>query len=80
VLVFVEVKYRKNNAYGGAINAISALKQKKIISAAQFFLQKNNLNPENQACRFDVIAIEGSDESNNGKSQQIHWLKNAFSN
>ena len=29
-LVFIEVKYRKNNHYGGAIAAISAAKQKKL--------------------------------------------------
>ncbi|MGB1199678.1 MAG: YraN family protein [Thalassotalea sp.] len=76
VLVFVEVKYRKNTLFGGAISAISYKKQQKIIKTAAIYLQQQQLNEYNTSYRFDVIAIEGSistiDES------QINWLKNAF--
>lgn len=72
--VFIEVKYRKNNQFGGAISAVTSNKQKKIIKTATFFLQQQRLNEYNTACRFDVVAIEGD------KNQpKIHWLKNAFS-
>ena len=72
-LVFVEVKYRKNNNFGGALAAVSAAKQKKLQKSANFYLQKQQLNAYNTPCRFDVVAIEGS-----LASPQITWLKNAF--
>jgi putative endonuclease len=72
-LVFVEVKYRKNNDYGGAISAISQSKQQKIKHCVAFFLHKANLNEYNTPCRFDVIALEGDINQ-----PQVTWLKNAF--
>jgi len=71
--IFVEVKYRKNNHFGGAISAISPSKQKKIKHCVAFFLQKNNLNEYNTLCRFDVIALDGDINQ-----PQVTWLKNAF--
>ena len=73
-IVFVEVKYRKNNHFGGAISAVTVKKQQKIIKTAAFFLQQQKLNEYNTACRFDIVAIEG--DINNPNTQ---WLKNAFS-
>ncbi len=72
-LVFVEVKYRKSQAFGGAISAISISKQKKIQLCASFYLQKSSLNEYNTDCRFDVIALQGDISQ-----PQITWLKNAF--
>lgn len=72
-LVFVEVKYRKNKNYGGAISAISPNKQEKIRRTAQYYMQQAALNEYNTACRFDVIAIEGC-----GNKAEFNWLKNAF--
>ncbi|MDO6425854.1 YraN family protein [Thalassotalea sp. 1_MG-2023] len=71
-VVFVEVKYRKNKAFGGAISAVSISKQEKIRRTAAFFLQQQGLNAYNTACRFDIIAIEG------GNIPEFIWLKNAF--
>ncbi len=71
--VFVEVKYRKNNQFGGAISAIPVSKQKKIKHAVTFYLQQQGLNEYNTACRIDVIALEG--DMNQPK---ITWVKNAF--
>jgi len=71
--VFVEVKYRKNNHFGGAISAVSQSKQQKIKHCVAFFLHKANLNEYNTPCRFDVIALEG-----NINQPEITWLKNAF--
>lgn len=72
-LVFVEVKYRKNNNFGGALAAISLSKQKKIKHCVAFFLHQSGLNEYNTACRFDVIALEG-----NINQPQVTWIKNAF--
>lgn len=75
-ITFVEVKYRKNVSFGGALYAVNLSKQKKIIKAAQTYLLQHGLSPEKQACRFDVIAIEG--QTNTPERIQINWLKNAF--
>jgi putative endonuclease len=71
--VFIEVKYRKSTAFGGAINAISESKQKKIKHSITFYLHKAGLNEYNTPCRIDVIALEGKLEH-----PKISWLKNAF--
>ncbi|AWB56627.1 YraN family protein [Colwellia sp. Arc7-D] len=73
VFVFVEVKYRKNSHFGGAIAAVSIKKQQKIKQCAAFYLQQAGLNEYNTPCRFDVIAMQG-----NINNPDITWLKNAF--
>lgn len=69
-LVFVEVKYRASNAFGGAAAAVTVAKQKKLIRTAKWYLQQHNLS--NMACRFDVIAIEGLEP------YQYQWIRNAI--
>ncbi|WP_367608040.1 YraN family protein [Legionella sp. W05-934-2] len=70
-LVFIEVRHRRSQAYGGAIGSITYAKQQKIWRTAQHFLQ---YNAQRYDCeyRFDVIAFQGSLE-------QVCWIKNAFS-
>jgi putative endonuclease len=72
-IVFVEVKYRKNASFGGAISAITTRKQQKIKQCAAFYLQQLGLNEYNTPCRFDVITLQGD-----VCAPQITWLKNAF--
>ena len=72
VLVFIEVRYRKNQSYGSAAASVEFYKQKKIIRTVQHFLQKKGLN-NRMPCRFDVIGITGSDEK-----LEFQWIKNAF--
>ncbi|MEW6981216.1 YraN family protein [Colwelliaceae bacterium 6471] len=72
-LVFIEVKYRKNDNFGGPLAAVSALKQQKIKKCAAFYLQQQGLNEYNTSCRFDVVALTGDI-----KQPHINWLKNAF--
>jgi putative endonuclease len=69
-LVFIEVRYRKNNHYGGAKESITAKKQQKIQSTALHYMQKHQKNTN---ARFDVIAITGQ-----GEEQQFEWIQNAF--
>lgn len=68
-IAFVEVKYRKSNAFGGAINAVTKSKQSKIIKTAQHYLVKNKKYAK-MPCRFDVLCIDGQ--------LTIEWLKHAF--
>lgn len=71
-LVFVEVRYRKNQDHGSAVATVDFHKQQKIIRTAQHFLQKNGLTNK-MPCRFDVVGITGS-----GNSLEFQWIKNAF--
>jgi len=68
-VVFIEVRYRRSNRFGGAAQSVDSHKQRKLARSAQQFLQQNPaLN--NQTCRFDVIAL--------GEAAQPQWIKNAF--
>ncbi len=67
-LVFVEVRYRKQNDYGGGLESVTRGKQRKIIRAAQYYLETSK--KQNYPCRFDVIAY--------AKDQKINWIKDAF--
>ena len=71
--VFIEVKYRKNRLFGGAIAAIPASKQQKIKHCVTFYLHQAGLNEYNTSCRIDVIALQGDITQ-----PQVTWLKNAF--
>jgi putative endonuclease len=65
-LVFVEVRVRRSATHGGAAASIGAAKQRRLILAAQHFLQAERTLPP---CRFDVVAIDG---------ERIEWLRAAF--
>ncbi len=66
-LVFVEVRQRADRAHGGAAASISAAKQRRIVRAAQFYLQRLGRTPP---CRIDVVAIDAG---------QLNWMRNAIS-
>lgn len=72
VIVFVEVKARSNIRYGLPSEAVTFRKQKKIIKAADVFLQAENLY--GCACRFDVIEIFLEGEC----VKEINHIENAF--
>lgn len=66
VLVFVEVRMRASQSFGGALESITAQKQRRIRAAASQFLQHLRWMPR---CRFDVIALDGD---------EVRWLRAAF--
>lgn len=67
-LVFFEVKARKNGLAGGAAEAVTLSKQKKICAVSDSYRFMENVSPDTQI-RYDVIAIDGN---------KINWIKNAF--
>lgn len=67
-LLFVEVKYRKNLQGGYPAEAVTPLKQRRIIQAARYYLYEQHL-PEDTPVRFDVVAILGDN---------IQYIRNAF--
>lgn len=58
--VFVEVRQRKNNHFGSALESIDYRKQQKWLKAANLWLAQRNQSLETADCRFDVIAFEGT--------------------
>lgn len=76
VLVFVEVRFRKQAKYGSALESVDYRKQQKLIKAAQYYLMKHFPNNEPR-CRFDVVAIDGNQTPKPSKNP-IEWLPNAF--
>ena len=68
-LVFVEVRMRSSDVFGGAAASITAAKQKKLLRTARHYIAGTNAEP---ACRFDVVLLSGT----NGRD--VKWIKNAF--
>lgn len=74
MIVFAEVKLRRDSSFAGAAEYVTASKQKKVINAARVWLGRNN-RPD-KYLRFDVVEIylpEGKD----GKAY-INLIDNAF--
>jgi len=67
-LVFVEVRMRTRNDFGGALASITAGKRNKLLRTARHYLAGKARAP---ACRFDALLVSGPDHS-------IEWLKSAF--
>ena len=54
-IVFVEVKTRKNNAFGTPGQAVNKSKQARLIKTALYYLQSKNKYNEN--IRFDIVEV-----------------------
>ena len=64
--VFVEVRQRASKAHGGAAASIGRAKKRRIINAAQVYLQRL---PRLPPCRIDVVAIDGD---------ALNWIRDAI--
>lgn len=75
-LAFVEVRSRKHNSFGGAINSITQKKQHRIQMTAEHYLQEN---PKQRILelRFDFVGISRTN-SNTETNHDIKWIKDAF--
>ena len=65
--VFVEVRLRSRNEFGGAAASVTPAKQKRLLAAAHQYLTTLKTLPP---CRFDVVALSGDAPPD--------WIKNAF--
>lgn len=68
VLVFLEVKYRKNTAYGNPAEAVTPAKRRTICKVASYYRLIKEI-PDSQPCRFDVVSILGN---------RVEVIKHAF--
>ena len=67
-LVFVEVRARRSDAFGGAAASITAAKRRRIVAAARHYLAARG---SARACRFDAVLLHGDE-------RRIEWIENAF--
>ncbi|HMS85880.1 MAG TPA: YraN family protein [Nitrospira sp.] len=72
VVVFVEVKGRSTDAFGGARLAVDHRKRAKLSKLAAQYLAQRRWS--DKLCRFDVILIQGQASS----LAQIEHIPNAF--
>ena len=70
-IAFVEVRFRSNIRFGGAIGSVTRAKQEILIKCARVFLARNPVWATHP-CRFDVIAY---DAKGGGEPQ---WFQAAF--
>ena len=70
-LVFIEVRYRKQDDYGDGAASVDTIKQNKIKKTAANYLYKHRLADQIN-CRFDIVAVSGT------QPYQIHWITDAF--
>lgn len=74
-VVFVEVRYRNDQRYGGALESIDFRKQRKLRATAQHYLQRRHRSAE-VPCRIDVVLVSGPlGRSANGP--RLEWIPNA---
>ena len=67
-LVFVEVRARTSDAFGGAAGSITRAKRRRLVAAARHYLARHAAD---SACRFDAVLLHGS-------AQRIEWIADAF--
>src|SRR5689334_22081664 len=59
VTVFIEVKARQGDEFGGGAEAVTAWKQRRITQMAVDYLSRHRLH--DRPCRFDVIVVDLAD-------------------
>ena len=71
-VVFVEVRMRRDDRFGGALGSIDAGKRRKVARAAQVWLSSQPRLAQ-APCRFDVVAVGPESEGS-----PCEWLRAAF--
>ena len=69
LILFVEVRMRRSNAFGGAAASVDRHKQKRLMRAAQHWLL-GRYGERWPPCRFDVVTVAGDGT--------IEWIRDAF--
>ena len=71
-VVFVEVRFRRSRAFGGGAASVDAGKRRRIVHAAQRFLQDHPAYAD-APCRFDVVDADGDPAT-----PRLEWIRDAF--
>ena len=65
-LVFVEVRARSDDRFGGAASSVGSAKRRRLVFAATHYLRRRPIPPPH---RFDVVAVDGD---------RIEWQRAGF--
>lgn len=71
-VVFVEVRYRQSQLFGGGAASVDAGKRRRLMHAALRFLQEHPALAD-APCRFDVIDAQGDPAT-----PRLTWIRDAF--
>ena len=71
-VVFVEVRYRRSERFGGAAMSIDSRKQHRLRRTAEYYLRRHPRLAQ-QPCRFDVVCASGSPAD-----PDLQWIRRAF--
>ena len=72
-LVFVEVRARRQDSMGSALETVGPGKQRRIVRATRHYLMRHPASQERHI-RFDVVAFDAIDTP----EPRITWIRNAF--
>jgi len=72
VLVFVEVRFRRHDDFGGAFASVDRHKQSRVVKAALAYVGAHP-GLSRMPIRFDVVAGSGSPDA-----PKLDWTKDAF--
>lgn len=70
VLAFIEVRHRRDSRHGHPLETVNTTKQRRLIQAARFYLQRKRLSCP---CRFDVVGVTGTPPQ-----LEFTWVRAAF--
>lgn len=73
-LVFVEVRARQRGRYASAAATVDKRKQRRLLRAGEYFLQRHPQWRQNP-CRFDVVTFE---PPQSGAETEPHLIRSAF--
>ena len=73
-VIFVEVKTRSTDEYGGGAEAVNYTKQQRLIRAAKVYMLKLGDVP----VRFDVVVVNGFMKGKKFVKETIEHIENAF--
>lgn len=71
-VVFVEVRRRRDDRFGGAVASVDRNKCRKLVRAARLFLARHPALSD-APCRFDVVGLD-----DDAGGPRIDWIRNAF--
>ncbi|MEM1436117.1 MAG: YraN family protein [Pseudomonadota bacterium] len=73
ILVFIEVRLRSSERFGGALGSVDARKQRRLYRAARRFVAARGVALQTPI-RFDVIAVRGEPPHH----CHFEWIRDAF--
>jgi putative endonuclease len=71
-VVFVEVRYRRNDRFGGGAGSVDFRKRRRVVLAARAWLAAQRALAD-VPCRFDVVTVQGADDA-----LECDWIRDAF--